>query len=811
MSIKTGRILVYFGMIFALAVMALPKGAAAAPAQQGSRQFKVGNNTYTVSGRILEVWQGGRSDADAIYINGLPISDLHQEQSLTDGKIYGTQWFERARFELHPENQKPYDVLLGLLGVFVAEGRKDTPFQAVDNPNNGTLYFPETKHTVGDTSTGGASIASFWKTKGGLAQFGYPLSQPFQEVTKSTDPNFAGKSFLVQYFERQRFEYHPENKGTQFEVLLGLLGVEQQQQVPVVEPTISGRTNPVDTLRIARTQDPDSLLPGSANTLVGTNILNAVFNSLVKQDNKGNYVPDLAAYVPTLDNGGAYYVGTGDDQRLVVKFKLKRGVKWYDGQDLTSNDVIFTYKLILNPDFPTVNRSGFEKFATVDNPDPYTVIINFLTWKEAAALIARDKDTYSFLQSYVDAKKPVTDPLYYNLFGAIVPEHFLKNIAPADMSKSDYARKPWGSGPYYVTDFESGQFIQMKINPNYNVTPNKPVIGTIYSPLLTDVKQVPTRLQTGDIDGSTSEDLTPDQLPQLQAVVTSGKGQILQSQTLGYEHIDFNTSVEPFNDVNLRQAFRYALDFDEIDQKNFGGALTMATSWVPCTNWASICNSDNMAKYPDIANQLPKYTHDVAKAKSLIESSGWTLGADGVYAKGGKRLSITYTTTTSKPYRKNNAQIIPQELKAAGIEAKGNAESSAILFADPPDGPLYSGSFGDYGVAEFAWANGTDEPGAVGLFGSTNIPSDANAHSGQNDLFWSDSINDTTSNAADGEIGHTPSRIQNYMKQQVNFMQKLPSIPLFALPNIVVISANLKYTNTWGGAYNDWQNFYLSK
>jgi len=550
------RTLVYLAAIAALAVMALPQASFAQPAQQGrTRHFPETNQD--VAGRILETWESGRPYADSLFINGFPVSDLHDEQSLTDGKIYATQWFERARFEEHPENQAPYNVLLGLLGTFVAEGRKDQPFQGIADPKNGQPYFADTKHTVGDTSEGGKAIASFWLQKGGgsaqkaIAQFGFPLSQPFSEVTKSTDPNFAGKSFLVQYFQRQRFEYHPENKGTNFEVLLGLLGAEQQSQVAVVEPTIAGRTNPVATLRVARTQDPDSLLPHSANTLVGTNIENAVFNADVKQDKDGNYVADLAAYVPTLENGGAYYVGTGDDQRLVVKYKLKRGVKWYDGQEMTSNDWIFTYKLTLDPDFPALSRQGFEKYATVDNPDPYTVIVNFLTWKEAAQLITRDKDTYSFLQTYVDAKKPVTDPLYFVAFGYILPQHHLANMAPGDIGKSDFARKPWGTGPYYVSQFESGQFIEMKINPNYSVTPNKPVIGTIYSPLLTDVKQVPTRLQTGDIDATTGEDLTPDQLPQLQAVVTSGKGKIQQSQTLGYEHIDFATNREPFNDVNI--------------------------------------------------------------------------------------------------------------------------------------------------------------------------------------------------------------------------------------------------------------------
>jgi hypothetical protein len=149
MSSKFGRILMYVGMIFALAVVALPKNSAAAPlGQGGTRHFKETNQD--VSGRFLEVWQGGRSDADAIYINGYPISDKHDEVSLTDGKIYKTQWFERARFEEHPENKAPYDVLLGLLGVFAAEGRKDTPFKALDNPGGpNALDIVSQRHTIG--------------------------------------------------------------------------------------------------------------------------------------------------------------------------------------------------------------------------------------------------------------------------------------------------------------------------------------------------------------------------------------------------------------------------------------------------------------------------------------------------------------------------------------------------------------------------------------------------------------------------------------------------------------------------------------
>jgi hypothetical protein len=179
-----GRKLVYLGVIAAMGVVALPHNSQAAPADQGkSRTFP--ETGKTVSGRILEVWEGGRAFEDSLMINGLPLTDLADQQSLEDGKIYKTQWFERARFELHPENKAPYDVLLGRLGAYVAEGRKDAPFKGIDNPGGGVSWFPETKHSLGDSTEGGKAIAAFWNKYGGLAQFGFPLSQPFQEVSKT--------------------------------------------------------------------------------------------------------------------------------------------------------------------------------------------------------------------------------------------------------------------------------------------------------------------------------------------------------------------------------------------------------------------------------------------------------------------------------------------------------------------------------------------------------------------------------------------------------------------------------------------------
>src|SRR4030081_3004253 len=116
-----GRIALYTAVVAAMLVSTLSSavGVRTAAAQGPSRTI----NGHAVAGRFLEVWSSQGSEQNNVYVNGLPITDKRAEISLTDGKSYDTQWFERARFEAHPENKAPYDVLLGLLGVTLTEGR----------------------------------------------------------------------------------------------------------------------------------------------------------------------------------------------------------------------------------------------------------------------------------------------------------------------------------------------------------------------------------------------------------------------------------------------------------------------------------------------------------------------------------------------------------------------------------------------------------------------------------------------------------------------------------------------------------------
>ncbi len=208
-----------------VAAMLLPQTIAGAglsavgAAPAATEPYRFAETGHYVSGRFREYYEtrGG------LYVFGLPITRAYWEAS-TDGRKYLTQYFERARFEYHPENSQPYDVLLTLLGNEITAARGgETPFRPVANPNvPGGAYFKETGHTIGGL------FLEFWVRYGGLQNFGFPLSEPFTERNEAD-----GKTYTVQYFERERMELHPESVDPNYRVLLGLLGVERANRVGI--------------------------------------------------------------------------------------------------------------------------------------------------------------------------------------------------------------------------------------------------------------------------------------------------------------------------------------------------------------------------------------------------------------------------------------------------------------------------------------------------------------------------------------------------------------------------------------------------
>ena len=159
----------------------------------------------TVQGRFLTYWDahGG------LELNGFPLSDAFMETLEAGKPPYLVQYFERTRLEYHPENAAPNDVLLGQFG------RTIHPADPAVAARPGARFFPETGHNV----DGG--FLAFWIEKGGLPQFGYPLTEVIDE--RLPDDKGQMRSYKVQYFERARFEYHPENAAP-YDILLGQFG-----------------------------------------------------------------------------------------------------------------------------------------------------------------------------------------------------------------------------------------------------------------------------------------------------------------------------------------------------------------------------------------------------------------------------------------------------------------------------------------------------------------------------------------------------------------------------------------------------------
>ena len=177
---------------------------------------------HSIYGTFRDYWKrfGG------LEVFGYPITEQRKEGA------YWVQYFERARFEYHDENFKldpNWDnldkaarlkliMLLTRLGAdLVQKQGGDKAFaraNAAQLPVGATL-FPETGHSIS------GKIADYWWSHNGIANFGYPLSEPVQEVSQAN-----GKLYTVQYFERTRLELHPENAGTPYEIQLGLMGRE---------------------------------------------------------------------------------------------------------------------------------------------------------------------------------------------------------------------------------------------------------------------------------------------------------------------------------------------------------------------------------------------------------------------------------------------------------------------------------------------------------------------------------------------------------------------------------------------------------
>jgi len=196
------RTVIPAGLALVAALLLVPlAGSAAAPTPDRVYFSQTG---HYLSYGFLNYWL----EHGQVKIFGYPITEEFQQNGLT------VQYFERAVFEFHPDNSPGWQVELRRLGADASSSlQHDPPFQPVsaESDTNCTFY-SETGHRLC------FGFRDYWQQNGGLQIFGYPISEEFQE-----------NGFTVQYFERARFEYHPNNPPG-WQVELGLLGDSAVQQ-----------------------------------------------------------------------------------------------------------------------------------------------------------------------------------------------------------------------------------------------------------------------------------------------------------------------------------------------------------------------------------------------------------------------------------------------------------------------------------------------------------------------------------------------------------------------------------------------------
>jgi hypothetical protein len=220
---RLAAIVVLTGLLAGLAIPS-PAGAQQAPpsvpmdASGMPRKTFFPETGHHLNAELLDAWR-----STGLMIFGYPISEPFVDNGRT------VQYFERARLEHWPEYAgTQWEVQGTLLGNLLAQGRRDEPpFRPLppgtpsDSPDR--IIFQETGHSLA------FGFKRYWEEHGGLWQFGFPISEEFSERNPQD-----GKTYTVQYFERARFEWHPENAGTEYEILLGHLGRDfaEQQRVP---------------------------------------------------------------------------------------------------------------------------------------------------------------------------------------------------------------------------------------------------------------------------------------------------------------------------------------------------------------------------------------------------------------------------------------------------------------------------------------------------------------------------------------------------------------------------------------------------
>jgi peptide/nickel transport system substrate-binding protein len=405
-------------------------------------------------------------------------------------------------------------------------------------------------------------------------------------------------------------------------------------------------------LRLAQREDPDNL-----NLLLGTEVVDVDISAfwgayLFRWSDRSELVPELATLEPTHANGGISRDG------LRITYHLRRNVKWQDGAPFTADDVIYTWRQMLNPRNMVVSRVGYDVIASIDRVDDHTIVVHL---KRRFA---------PFVNTFF---APANHP------DVILPKHLLARYP--DINRVAYNSLPIGTGPFRIVAYDRSARVEMVANDAYWRGP--PRLRRVDFRIVGSDETMLTQLQSHDIDFFFR---APESLePELRGIAGT---RIVMTPYDRFTDVGFNASVPGLNDVRVRRALAYAIDKQALIEKVMHGVAVTGDSLHPPFSWAY---NPGVARYP----------FEPARAAKLLAQAGWPPG----------KLHLTLVSFTGSGTITAAEELVQQQWGRIGVVVSIKNFPSGKLYATLGAGGIEQS--GKFDAAFENWENGTDPDDSI--------------------------------------------------------------------------------------------------
>jgi peptide/nickel transport system substrate-binding protein len=491
------------------------------------------------------------------------------------------------------------------------------------------------------------------------------------------------------------------------------------------------------------------------------------YEPLVSFDPDGNFVPILAAEVPTQQNGQVARDG------ISVTVKLKKGVHWHDGKPFTADDVVFTWEYAADPATAAVSSGSYRDIARVEKLDAHAVKIVFKT----------------------------PTPFWANAYRGVIPKHVFRAFKGGRSREAPDNLKPVGTGPYRIVEFKPGDVLRAELFPGYHEA-NWPFFDRLEMKGGGDAASAARAvMQTGEYDFAWNMQVE-DGL--LQRMERGGKGHIETAWGGGIEHIVCNftdpgrevdgersslKAPHPFlTDPSVRTALSLLVDRAAVQEQIYGRLARTTANYL---NAPEAFRSKNT-----------RWEFSVEKASKTLEDASWKRGPDGIRTKEGKRLRMLFQSSIN-PSRQSTQAIVKQAAAKVGIEMELKSIVPAVYFSADPGNPDTVAHFSaDLQMYSFN-STSPDPQRFMDPFVSWEIAQKANKWAGLNSSRWHNDEYDRLARAAQTEMDPV-KRAAVYIRMNDLIAQHVVVVPFLWRGSASAVSNRLRGTDLSGWDSDCW-------